>query len=157
MKKKLLTVRELVLVFLTHKIALPVLKIVRRPNDFAYSEHELESLPPGTLGNDLYIFLKRRGLPLLRHYARHDLKHVLLGYDTTEEGEACLQSFMLGNGRISFPVLATVLYSFLTMPEYWRKMKTAFSTGRKSTAIHNWRWNEIAHLQTCDLRKKIFQ
>jgi hypothetical protein len=69
--------------------------------------------PAGTLGNDLFIFLKQRNLPLLKHYARHDLKHVLLGYDTTEEGEACLQSFMFGNGRISFPVLATVTYGFI--------------------------------------------
>ena len=157
MKKKLLRIRELVLVFLTHKIALPVLKIVRKPNTFTSSEDELRSLPAGSLGNDLYIFLKRRDLPLLKHYTRHDLKHVLLGYDTTEEGEACLQSFMLGNGRISFPVLATVLYSFLTMPEYWRKMRRAYSSGKKSTPIHNWKWNEIVHLQTCDLRKKIFK
>jgi hypothetical protein len=84
---RLKKVRESILVILTHKIALPMLKLVRRPNEFTYSEDELQSLPAGTLGNDLFIFLKRRNLPLLKHYARHDLKHVLLGYDTTEEGE----------------------------------------------------------------------
>ena len=156
MKKKLLRVRELLLVFLTHKIALPMLKFVRRPNAFTYSEDELRSLPVGTLGNDLYIFLKQRGLPLLKHYARHDLKHVVLGYDTTEEGEACLQSFMLGNGRVSFPVLATVGYSFLTMPEYWRKMRQAFLMGKESNPIHSWRWNEILETPTEELRNKIF-
>src|SRR4030095_14886345 len=139
MKKSVIKIRETILVFLTHKIALPMLKLVRKPNEFTYSEDDLQSLPSGTLGNDLFIFLKQRHLPLLKHYTRHDLqslravtlendlfiflkqktlpllkhytrhdlKHVLLGYDTTEEGEACLQSFMLGNGRISFPVLAT--------------------------------------------------
>ena len=99
---RLKKVRESILVILTHKIALPMLKLVRRPNEFTYSEDELHSLPAGTLGNDLFLFLKQRNLPLLKHYARHDLKHVLLDYDTTEEGEACLQSFMFGNGRISF-------------------------------------------------------
>lgn len=112
MKSKLLKAREGVLVSLTHRIALPILKIMRKPNVFTYTRAELKALPVGTLGNDLYIFLDQRNLPLLNHYARHDLKHVLLGYDTTEEGEACLQSFMLGNGRVSFPVLATVIYSF---------------------------------------------
>ncbi len=131
MKNKLLKTRENTLVFLTHKIALPILEIVRKPNVFTYSEAELKALPAGTLGNDLSNFLEQRNLPLLMHYARHDLKHVLLSYDTTEEGEACLQSFMLGNGRISFPVLATVIYSFLTMPEYWNKMKKAFYKGKK--------------------------
>jgi ubiquinone biosynthesis protein Coq4 len=156
MKRRLLKFRETILVFLTHKIALPMLKLVRRPNEFTYSEVDLQSLPSGTLGNDLFIFLKQRNLPLLKHYARHDLKHVLLGYDTTEEGEACLQSFMFGNGRISFPVLATVTYSFITMPEYWSKMKEAFLQGKKSDSIHPWKWNELLKEPTEKLRRKIF-
>jgi len=152
---RLIKIKETILVFLTHKIALPMLKLVRRPNAFTYSEDELKSLPAGTLGNDLIIFLKQRNLPLLKHYARHDLKHVLLGYDTTEEGEACLQSFMFGNGRISFPVLATVAYSFLTMPEYHKKMRTAFVAGKNCNSIHTWQWNEILHIPTNELRNKM--
>jgi len=153
---RLKKIRETILVHLTHKIALPMLKLVRRPNEFTYSEDELQSLPAGTLGNDLFIFLNQRDLPLLKHYVRHDLKHVLLGYDTTEEGEACLQSFMFGNGRISFPVLATVAYGFITMPEYWSKMKKAFLQGKKSNSIHAWKWNEILKVPTEELRRKIF-
>ena len=148
--------RKSVLVLLTHKIALPMLKLIRRPNEFTYCEDELKSMPAGTLGNDLFVFLKQRNLPLLKHYARHDLKHVLLDYDTTEEGEACLQSFMFGNGRISFPVLATVAYGFITMPEYWSKMKKAFLQGKKSNSIHAWKWNEILKEPTEELRRKIF-
>ena len=156
MKKELLEMRKQVLVFLTHTIALPLLKRIRKPKSFEFTKDELRCFPAGTLGNDLYIFLKQRNLPLLKHYARHDLKHVLLGYDTTEEGEACLQSFMLGNGRISFPVLGTVGYSFLTMSEYWTKMRSAFLAGKKSNPIHNWKWNEILQIPTAELRKRIF-
>jgi len=155
MRKSIIKIRETILVLLTHKIALPMLKLVRRPNEFTYSEDDLQSLAPGTLGNDLFVFLNQRNLPLLKHYARHDLKHVLLGYDTTEEGEACLQSFMFGNGRISFPVLATVTYSFITMPEYWSKMKKAFLQGKKSDPIHVWKWNELLKEPTEELRRKI--
>lgn len=133
-----------------------MLKLVRRPNKFTYSENDLQALPSGTLGNDLFIFLKQRNLPLLKHYVRHDLKHVLLAYDTTEQGEACLQSFMLGNGRISFPVLATVMYALVTMPEYWSKMKEAFVQGKKSKPIHSWKWNEVVREPTEELRRKIF-
>ena len=156
MKKLLIKIRSVILVFLTHKIALPVLKIVRKPNVFVYSKDELKRFPAGTLGNDLYWFLEKRNLPLLKHYARHDIKHVLLNYDTTDEGEARLQCFMLGNGRISFPVLATVLYALITMPEYWKRMRFSFQQGRKSMSIHNWRWNQMVKEQTMELRKKIF-
>lgn len=156
MKKELQQIRTTVLVFLTHKVALPILKIVRKPNDFTYSREQLKHLPKGSFGNDLILFLEKRNLPLLNHYTRHDLKHVLLGYDTTDDGEACLQSFMLGNGRVSFPVLATVLYSIITMPEHWKKMKIAFQKGRKSISIHNWHWNELLTEQTIVLRNRIY-
>jgi ubiquinone biosynthesis protein Coq4 len=62
---------------------------------------------------------------------------------------------MFGNGRISFPVLATVTYSFITMPEYWSKMKKAFLEGKKSDPIHPWKWNELLKEPTEELRKKI--
>lgn len=155
MKKILINIRSSILVFLTHKIALPLLKILRKPTNFNYSKEDLMSFPDGSLGKELYLFLDNRNLALKKHYARHDLKHVLLNYDTTDIGEACLQSFMLGNGRLSFPVLATVLYAIITMPEYWNEMKAAYRKGKKCNPIHNWRWNEILHFNTSDLRNKI--
>jgi hypothetical protein len=156
MKKTLVRIRLIILVFLTHQVALPLLKFLRRPNAFTPNKEELSLFPQGSLGRDLYNFLEQRKLPLLKHYARHDLKHVLLEYDTTDEGEACLQSFMLGNGRISFPVLATVFYSLITMPEHWSGMKAAFIRGKRSAAFHGWAWNEILTESTCELREKIF-
>jgi len=157
MKKRLKKYRTAGLIFLTHKVALPIVKLMRRPIPFRYSELELYMLPDGTLGKDLYNFLEQRNLPLLKHYARHDIKHVLLGYDTTDEGEACLQCFMLGNGRISFPVLATVGYALITMPEYWSRMRRAYRQGRCCSSFHNWSWNELLTAPTAELRNKIFR
>jgi len=156
MKKKLVKVRTALLVLLTHKVALPLIKQIRKPSIFTWEMNQLQAFPEGSLGNDLFKFLAQRNLVLLKHYARHDLKHVLLKYDTTEEGEVCLQSFMLGNGRVSFPVLATVLFGMFTMPEHWKKMSKAFQTGRKSISIHNWKWNEILNEPTILLQEKIF-
>jgi len=157
MKKWLIQLRSAILVFLTHRIALPVLKYARKPIVFNWSELDLYQLPEGTLGHDLYQFLEKRNLSLMKHYARHDIKHVLLGFDTTDVGEACLQCFMMGNGRISFPVLATVGYSFITMPEHWSKMKQAFREGKNSRSFHHWDWNELMPVSTAALRDKIFK
>ncbi len=157
MKKRLIQFRSAILVFLTHRVALPVLKLIRRPNPFLYSREELAQFPQSSLGNDLFLFLEERNLPLLKHYARHDLKHVILQYDTTDDGEACLQCFMLGNGRISFPVLATVAFGFLTMPEHWAKMRSAYRTGKNCSSFHHWKWNELLYEPTIRIRSKIFK
>ncbi len=147
--------RSAVLVYLTHEMALPLLKLVRRPEIFPYNKEQLRQFEEGSLGKNLVTFIDQKGLELLPYYARHDIKHILLEYDTTDEGEVCLQSFMLGNGHISFPVLATVMYGCITMPEHWSKFRQAYERGKSCIHISDWKWFEILNQQTEYLRSKI--
>lgn len=143
MYQSIIKLRSAVLVFLTHNMALPILQLIRKEEKFPYNMQQLMAMPAGSLGYNLAIFLHQKQLKLLPYYARHDIKHLLLEYDTTDEGEVCLQCFMLGNGHISFPVLATVLYGFATMPEHWSSFKTAYLRGKKAVAIAGWNWFSI--------------
>ena len=147
--------RSALLVYLTHRMALPVLRIIRKPELFPFTVEELKNFPDETLGKDLIDFLETKKLDLLPYYARHDIKHILLNYDTTDEGEGCLQCFMLGNGHFSFPVIATVLYGFVTMPEYWGNFKKAYAKGKNCKPISNWKWFEILTEKTTDLKHKM--
>ena len=147
--------RSAILVYLTHQMALPILKLVRKPELFPYNKEQLRQFNEGTLGKNLVTFIDEKELELLPYYARHDIKHILLEYDTTDDGEVCLQSFMLGNGHISFPVLATVIYGYITMPEHWSKFRKAFQRGRASIRISDWKWFEILNQQTAQLQAKI--
>ena len=155
MYKFIIKCRSALLVYLTHRMALPVLRIIRKAEIFPYSKAELTNFPAKTLGRDLIDFLDAKDLDLLPYYARHDIKHILLEYDTTDEGEVCLQCFMLGNGHISFPVAATVLYGFVTMPEYWKNFRIAYRRGKRSILIKNWQWFSILEQSTQSLIHKI--
>ncbi len=156
MRSQLKKIRCSCLVALTHNVALPVLKRFRKVKPFPYSQDTLQKMPASTIERELADFLHSKELPLLPHYARHDMKHVLLNYDTTEEGELCLQSFMFGNGRISFPVLATVVFGLLTAPEYWRKMYAAYQKGKQCISIHAWNWFDLLPQNINEVRNKIF-
>lgn len=149
--------RSAVLVFLTHKMALPFLKLIRKPEIFPYDKKQLYMMEEGTLGRELVEFIDQKELELLPYYARHDIKHILLEYDTTDEGEACLQCFMLGNGHVSFPVVATVIYGFCTMPEYWKKFNAAYKRGQRANKISDWDWFGIIPLRVKYLKTKIHQ
>jgi ubiquinone biosynthesis protein Coq4 len=151
----IIKMRSKILVVLTHNMALPILRLVRKPKIFPYTAAQLQQFPTGTLGKDLIDFLQAKQLQLLPHYAKHDIKHILLEYDTTDEGEVCLQCFMLGNGHLSFPVAATVLYGFVTMPEHWKKFAGAYQRGKNCIAIANWNWFEILEQPTSLLISKI--
>jgi ubiquinone biosynthesis protein Coq4 len=155
MYKAIIVLRSRLLVFLTHRMALPLLKIIRRPKRFIYTKEMLQQMPEGTLGNDLIIMLQKNKLELLPYYVKHDIKHILLGYNTTGEGEVCLQCFMLGNRHISFPVAATILFGLFTMPEHWPAFVTAFKRGKKSVAIEGWQWFSLLEMPTQALIEKI--
>jgi hypothetical protein len=106
MHKLIVMLRSRLLVFLTHHLALPLLRLIRKPQKFPYTVTYYANCQEGTLGKQLIEMLDKKGLKLLPYYAKHDIKHILLQYDTTDEGEVCLQCFMLGNKHLSFPVVA---------------------------------------------------
>ncbi|UEG51183.1 hypothetical protein LK994_06805 [Ferruginibacter lapsinanis] len=155
MYKLLVTIRSKVLVYLTHNLALPVIRLIRRPEIFPYTKEQLQQFPDATLGKDLIDMLETKKLKLLPYYAKHDIKHLLLNYDTTDEGEVCLQCFMLGNRHISFPVLISVVFGYVTMPEYWSKFKSAYQRGQRSAFIADWPWVDILYEPTQTLKDKI--
>lgn len=153
---RLKKIRAAILVTLTHYGALPILKVVRKPNPFPYTIKELEKMPSGTVGRDLAEFTKIKGIQLLKDYERHDMKHLLLGFDVTEKDEICMQSFMLGNGRISFPVLITVLFGLTFAPEYWNSMHEAYSNGKKYNPVHDWNWFALIPEKSKEVHNRIF-
>jgi hypothetical protein len=156
MYQHIIPLRSKLLVLLTHRLALPLLKIIRRPENFPPTRKTLAGLPEGTLGRDLLLLLDKNKLPLLVHYAKHDMKHILLGYPTTDEGEVCLQAFMLGNGHLSFPVISTLLFGLFTMPEHWSAFRRAYRRGKKAMPISGWNWPALVREQTIMLQQNIF-
>jgi ubiquinone biosynthesis protein Coq4 len=151
----IIKLRSKLLVFLTHHMALTLLKIIRKPQKFEFTKEALYQLPEGTLGRELVTMLDKKQLKLLPYYAKHDMKHILLRYDTTDEGEVCLQCFMLGNRHISFPVLATVIYGMVTMPEYWSNFTKAYHRGERSQPIEGWKWATLVDQPAQSLINKI--
>ncbi len=143
------------LVLLTHSIALPVLKIIRRKKKFSYSMEQLSALPYETVGNELWQKLNENNLHLLPYYEKHDIKHVVLQYPFTDEGEVCLQFFMLANGRISFPVISTVHYGMMTMPEYYSSFRTAYRKGKLAANLQDMDWFSIMTLPLCTVQEQI--
>ena len=155
MQNLLIKVRSNMLIYLTHNMALPLLTFIKKPQKFPYSSHQLKQFPAGSLGNDFINMLQEKKFELLPNYVKHDIKHLLLQYDPTCEDEVCLQCFMLGNGLHSFPVIAAVVYGFITMPECWGKFKTAYQRGNKSTCIKGWQLFNLLHQPTQSLIFKI--
>ena len=129
--KTIKKIRSTLLEFLTHKIALPLIVKFRDNEPFRYSMSDLEAFPEDTLGKDLVEYLKKMNFKLLRNYERHDCKHIILGYEMDEVGEARMQFYFLGNRHYSVPVISTVIICFVLMPEHWSAFFEEYKKGKK--------------------------
>lgn len=152
--KKIRKIRSLLLEFFTHKAAVPFLLSFRKNKPFHYSMDDLEKFPEGTLGKDLVNHLRKNNFVLLKKYERHDCKHLILGYDMDELGEASMQFYVLGTRSYSFPVIITVLVCTVIMPDYWKIFYQEFKKGRKGIKMNELDYNELVHLNTIDLQTK---
>lgn len=147
--------RKRLLIFLAHEVALPYFKLVRKDYRFPYTMKQLEGYAAGTVGHELYLFFHNHGLHLLSHYEKHDIKHVVLGYPPTEEGEVSLQCFMLANGRITLPVLFSVAIGVLIMPERWPAFRSAWKRGRETGSLHQLDWFSLIPRPLAEVRTQI--
>ncbi|WNJ19013.1 hypothetical protein [Pontibacter sp. G13] len=99
---------------------------------------DLKCFPEGSLGREMYQFLKDAGFQLIPKAECHDVNHVLLGVPTEEVAEICLQFILFGNGRRSKYCSLTCLIGALIYPEKWPEFHQAYLQGRSYEPFWDW-------------------
>lgn len=149
-------IRKRIMTYLAHEVALPYFRLVRKGYKFPYTVKQLQRFPEGTVGKELFHFFMKNDLDMLPHYEKHDVKHVVLGYPPTEEGEVCLQCFMLANGRITLPVIFSVLIGSIIMPEKWGSFIKAWKRGGSTHSLNKLDWFNLIPQQLQQIQQQIF-
>ncbi len=114
---------------------------------------QLRPLKDGTLGKEIANCLDDHNLSLVPKFESHDLKHVLLDYKMTPEGEIRLQAFMIGNGNYSLASFVIFLFGAVLLPDLWSVFLSDFKKGRKSIPIAQWSIEEYAQYNLNELKK----
>ncbi|HEX8516186.1 MAG TPA: hypothetical protein VF868_08300 [Bacteroidia bacterium] len=116
---------------------------------------DLLRLADDTIGKELAVYLREKGLHLVPGYLKHDCKHIILGYGMDEAGEAAMQFYFLGNRHYSVPVVMTCMFCVLLMPENWRMFSYEFRKGRNAPAFPELDPSLAVTMKTADLRDKV--
>jgi ubiquinone biosynthesis protein Coq4 len=148
----IMTIREKLITVYAQKVGLPLFKRVFRSFKTPFSMEQLQKLPEGTLGKDLYHFMQTNKLELLPYFHIHDTKHLLLGYSTSLEDEACLQFFDLGNRYYTLPTFVSAAAFAVILPESWSKFRIAYKRGRAAKPIGYLHFEQMLELRTEELR-----
>lgn len=147
-----MNLRDKLISFNVHYLALPVVKQFVKPELIPFTMDELEQLPVGSLGNELFHFLTRNHFTYLPHFETHDVKHVLLDYEVSGKEEASMQYFYIGNGHYSIATVVSAIASLIMMPECLFAFGKAFKRGRKALPIGNLDLGKLLHCNAKELK-----
>jgi hypothetical protein len=113
----------------------------------------MRSLPAHTVGHDLAHMLDSRGLKLIPGFAKHDLDHLILGYDMDPEEELCMQAYLIGNGRWQLQVFL-FFSSAILLPGLWRMLWAHYKLGKRSPALTSLKVDDCLTQNTDQLRRR---
>lgn len=117
--------------------------------------NSLRNYEDGTLGKAIADCLDEKELQLVPKFESHDLKHILLNYRMNPEGEIRLQAFMVGNGNISLPSIAILIFGALLLPSQWKQLYSDFRKGRHSIPVSGWTIEEHGKQKVQSLQLQI--
>ena len=118
-------------------------KLYYEPEKWQHSAHDLRQLPDGSVGREMIRRLDKAGFTLHPGYELHDVKHTLLDYSFSPEDEVCMQVWFMGNRNYSLPVLGTVAYGIVSMPDQWKRFAQHFVRGWEAPDISHWDFNAL--------------
>lgn len=113
----------------------------------------MRSLPRYTVGHDLAKMLDARGLTLIPHFEKHDLKHLVLGYEMDTESELCMQAYLIGNGYLKLHCIL-FLGSGLLLPSLWKTLYAHFNKGRRSPSLSTLSFDDCLVEKTSILKQR---
>jgi hypothetical protein len=130
-----MSIRKTFIEFMANRVYFPLIRCIYQPGFSPISSNMLRTCPQDSLGHHALVFLEKNGIEFFQGYEVHDLKHVLLNFDTDVSGEIRMQYFELGNGNKSLVVWIVIIFGLLLVPEGFKTYLQAYKTGKKARPI----------------------
>jgi len=147
------SLRERFIFFFLEKSIRIHAKAHARRKPWGLSTRHLLNYPEGSLGKALGEFLDKENLEPIEKLERHDVFHILLGYETDFKQEAGLYFFLFGNGKKSFFAIGTILFSACLFPEHWPYLYHQYKRGKAYYPLVRIKFQEFLHDNYDDLKK----
>ncbi|BDD07074.1 Coq4 family protein [Aureibacter tunicatorum] len=115
---------------------------------------DLLAFPKNSLGKQLGLFLDKNNFELLKKSERHDIYHILTGYDTNILDEIKLQFYLFGNGKKSIYLFWVLIAGTMLYPDKLYKFSIAYKNGKSALPFHNLPFLDLLRVDFDSIRHK---
>lgn len=103
-----------------------------RKRNWKHSLADYRNMPTDSLGNNLADYMEKNNIRFKQNLDRHDLKHIVLGYEMNMPDELRIHSFLLGNRCYNLMSMAYLFICVAVVPEIIPTLRKDFKRGRKA-------------------------
>ena len=119
------------------------------------SSADLARYPKETLGYATSQFLIKNNFELLDKLESHDVMHVLLEMKTTVKEEIGMQFLLLGNGKKSAYMYATIMLGYILQLEHYKYFSYCYRRGKTLHPVHKIDFFEALKMNSEQLRNSL--
>ncbi|MGB0884923.1 MAG: Coq4 family protein [Chitinophagales bacterium] len=119
--------------------------------------NNLLAFEENTLGKDLGLFLNKHNFNLEPKFEKHDIHHLLTGYEPNVIGEVCVSVFNLANGKRKLYTSVAAFFGVLIMFEEYKTFIEAYKRGKNARSYAKWKFEHLLNENTQELKKYIFK
>jgi len=119
-----------------------------------YTLEDCSKMDQNSLGHSLYNYFSENNLIFKPKLIRHNMKHILLGYDMKIEDELRLHAFLIGNKSYNLLGIVYLITCTLFVPEIIFKLRLEFKKGKTVTILKHVKLQNYATHDLTVLRRK---
>ena len=108
-----------------------------RKRNWKYTADDYRNMPENSAGKRLIEYMDANQIPFKPNLVRHDLKHILLGYQMNMPDELRIHAFLIGNRCYNPMAMAYLFICVAIVPEILPTLWKDFKRGRKSVCLKN--------------------
>ena len=147
--------RDFMIELVAVKMLFPIAGMLQQKSPGQLEIEDLCNLPNGTFGHALGKHMQHYKIAFIPGFEEHDMKHLLLSYPLTVQGEMRLSAFEFGTGNRSFMTLGVFFPAFVLAPELWPVLKQDYQKGQKNKQVRSVHLKSWIHAPVAEVMKQL--
>ena len=123
--------------------------IVLKDRDWPHKAEDYGLMPKLSVGHQYSKLISSKTIEYKPNLVKHDMKHIILGYDMNIRNELNIVAFLIGNRSSNKVSIFYLIICLLIVPEYLFQLKKHFKRGRSANRLKDY---NIASLVEHDLK-----
>ncbi|MFK8039406.1 MAG: hypothetical protein AB8B74_14020 [Crocinitomicaceae bacterium] len=108
---------------------------VLKNRSWPFSLKDYEQMASSSLGYQYHNCISNKTIEYKPNLVKHDLKHIILGYDMTIQNELNIVAFLIGNKSANKVSILYLIVCLFFVPEYTLKLRKHFLRGKTTKRI----------------------